>query len=125
MRTFVGTSGYSYKEWKGNFYSSAMKSDEMLPWYAERLPTVEINNTFYRMPKRSVLENWASATPAHFRFAIKASRRITHMKRLNAESAEPSAGRSVAPSRSRQFAESAAYPCTANGVSVRPTGSTS
>jgi uncharacterized protein YecE (DUF72 family) len=86
---YAGASGYSYKEWKGNFYPSAMKPDEMLPWYAERLPTVEINNTFYRMPKRSVLESWASATPAHFRFAIKASQRITHMKRLNADSAEP------------------------------------
>jgi uncharacterized protein YecE (DUF72 family) len=86
---YAGASGYSYKEWKGSFYPSAMKPDEMLPWYAERLPTVEINNTFYRMPKRSVLESWASATPAHFRFAIKASQRITHMKRLNAESAEP------------------------------------
>jgi uncharacterized protein YecE (DUF72 family) len=62
----------------------------MLAWYAERLPTVEINNTFYQMPKVQVLENWASATPAAFRFAIKASRRITHMARLKADSAADS-----------------------------------
>ena len=74
----AGASGYSFKEWKGTFYPEKMKPDEMLAWYAERLPTVEINNTFYRMPKVAVLEHWATATPERFRFAIKASRRITH-----------------------------------------------
>jgi uncharacterized protein YecE (DUF72 family) len=64
-----------------------MKPEEMLSFYAERLPTVEINNTFYRMPKASVLENWAGSTPEGFRFAIKASRRITHMARIKSESA--------------------------------------
>jgi len=89
-RLLAGASGYSFKEWKGNFYPAEMKPDGMLPWYAERLPTVEINNTFYQMPKVAVLENWARATPESFRFAIKASRRITHMARLKAESAADS-----------------------------------
>jgi uncharacterized protein YecE (DUF72 family) len=85
---YAGASGYSYKEWKGTFYPSAIKPDEMLAFYSERLPTVEINNTFYRMPKRTVLETWASTTPANFRFAIKASQRITHHARLKPEAAE-------------------------------------
>jgi uncharacterized protein YecE (DUF72 family) len=84
---YAGASGFSYKEWKGSFYPSTIKADEMLKWYAERLPTVELNNTFYRMPKKSALESWAASTPAHFRFAIKASQRITHMSRLNPETA--------------------------------------
>jgi len=87
MQMLAGASGYSYKEWKGNFYPQSIRPDAMLAWYAERLPTVEINNTFYRMPKTDVLENWAKSTPEGFRFAIKASRRITHMARLKAESA--------------------------------------
>jgi len=87
---YAGASGYSYKEWKGSFYPSTIKADAMLKWYAERLPTVEINNTFYRMPKKSVLESWAASTPAHFRFAIKASQRITHMSRLNPETSAES-----------------------------------
>ena len=89
-RLFAGASGYSYKEWKGNFYPESLKPDAMLAWYAERLPTVEINNTFFRMPKTEVLENWAKSTPEDFRFAIKASRRITHMARLKAETAADS-----------------------------------
>jgi uncharacterized protein YecE (DUF72 family) len=83
----AGASGYSFKEWKGTFYPEKMKPEEMLRFYGERLPTVEINNTFYRMPRTSVLEDWAACTPDTFRFAIKASRRITHMSRLKAESA--------------------------------------
>jgi len=89
-RLFAGASGYSFKEWKGSFYPADMKPDAMLAWYAERLPTVEINNTFYQMPKVSVLENWAKSTPEGFRFAIKASRRITHMARLKADTAADS-----------------------------------
>ena len=81
-RLLAGTSGYSYKEWKGPFYPEKMKPADMLAFYAERLSTVEINNTFYRMPKKNVLENWAAQVPDGFRFAIKASRRITHFKRL-------------------------------------------
>jgi uncharacterized protein YecE (DUF72 family) len=89
-RLLAGASGYSFKEWKGVFYPADMKPEGMLAWYAEHLPTVEINNTFYRMPAASVLENWARATPADFRFAVKASRRITHMARLKADTAADS-----------------------------------
>jgi uncharacterized protein YecE (DUF72 family) len=89
-RLFAGASGYSFKEWKGVFYPQDMKPEGMLGWYAERLPTVEINNTFYRMPAASMLENWARGTPENFRFAIKASRRITHIARLKPETAADS-----------------------------------
>src|SRR3954469_5371825 len=89
-RLLAGASGYSFKEWKGAFYPADMKPEGMLAWYAERLPSVEINNTFYQMPKVAMLENWVQATPDSFRFAIKASRRITHMARLNAETAADS-----------------------------------
>jgi len=82
MEIRAGTSGYSYKEWKGSFYPEKLPAKDMLAHYAGRLPTVEINNTFYRMPKRSVLESWASQVPESFRFVVKASRRITHFKRL-------------------------------------------
>jgi uncharacterized protein YecE (DUF72 family) len=86
-RLLAGASGYSFKEWKGDFYPKDIKHDAMLAYYVARLPTVEINNTFYRMPKTSVLENWAATAPDRFRFSIKASRRITHMSRLRAETA--------------------------------------
>jgi uncharacterized protein YecE (DUF72 family) len=89
-RLAAGASGYSFKEWKGSFYPPALKPEGMLTWYAERLPTVEINNTFYQMPKVAVLENWAKCTPGTFRFAIKASRRITHIARLKPETAADS-----------------------------------
>ncbi len=82
MTLYVGTSGYSYKEWKGNFYPEKIPAKEMLPYYAARLPAVEINNTFYRLPQQSVLENWKEQVPASFRFSVKASQRITHFKRL-------------------------------------------
>jgi uncharacterized protein YecE (DUF72 family) len=82
MKLQVGTSGFSYKEWKGPFYPEDLPANEMLRYYAERLPSVEINNTFYRMPKESVVESWAEQAPEDFRFSIKASRRITHNKRL-------------------------------------------
>ncbi len=82
MTFYTGTSGFSYKEWKGSFYPEKLRDKAMLPYYAERLGAVEINNTFYRMPKRDVIQQWADDTPAHFRFIIKASRRITHFKRL-------------------------------------------
>src|SRR3954463_16386952 len=89
-RLLAGGSGSSFKEWKGVFYPEALKAEAMLAWYAERLPTVEINNTFYRMPSTAMLENWARATPEGFRFSIKASRRITHLARLKAETAADS-----------------------------------
>jgi uncharacterized protein YecE (DUF72 family) len=82
MQVLVGTSGYSYKEWKGTFYPEDLKAADMLRYYAERLTTVEINNTFYRMPKASVLENWAAQVPEGFVFVLKGSQRITHMQRL-------------------------------------------
>jgi uncharacterized protein YecE (DUF72 family) len=89
-RLLAGASGYSFKEWKSNFYPEKIKPEEMLAFYSAHLPTVEINNTFYQMPKTSVLENWAASTPESFRFAIKASRRITHMARLKADEAADS-----------------------------------
>ncbi len=82
MNVLVGTSGYSYPEWKGNFYPEKMAAREMLRYYSERFPTVEINNTFYRMPTESVLNGWAAQVPESFRFVIKASQRITHFQRL-------------------------------------------
>ncbi len=82
----AGASGYSFKEWKGTFYPEKMKPEEMLPFYSARLPTVEINNTFYRMPRTTMLEDWVKITPDAFKFSIKASRRITHMARIKAES---------------------------------------
>ncbi len=82
MKVHVGTSGYSYKEWKGSFYPEDLAADGMLEYYASRFTTVEINNTFYRMPKTSVVEGWRDTVPASFQFVIKASRRITHMKRI-------------------------------------------
>jgi uncharacterized protein YecE (DUF72 family) len=78
----IGTSGYSYAEWKGNFYPEKMAAKDMLRYYAERFPTVEINNTFYRMPKEPLLEGWAAQVPESFQFVIKATQRITHIKRL-------------------------------------------
>jgi uncharacterized protein YecE (DUF72 family) len=83
MKLHVGTSGYSYKEWKGNFYPEDLPAKEMLSYYSRRLPAVEINNTFYRLPQASMIENWKTQVPARFRFSIKASQRITHIKRLN------------------------------------------
>jgi uncharacterized protein YecE (DUF72 family) len=82
MNLYAGTSGYSYKEWKGYFYPEKIPNDEMLAFYGSKLPAVEINNTFYRLPKREQLATWAEQVPANFRFAVKASQKISHMKRL-------------------------------------------
>jgi uncharacterized protein YecE (DUF72 family) len=82
----AGTSGYSFKEWKGTFYPADLKQDGMLSFYATRFSTLEINNTFYRLPKESVLTEWGSQVPDGFTFAIKASQKITHYTRLKAES---------------------------------------
>jgi uncharacterized protein YecE (DUF72 family) len=79
---YVGTSGYSYKEWKGSFYPEKLPAKDMLPYYAERLKAVELNNTFYRLPQRSMVEGWKAQVPDDFRFTVKASQRITHFKRL-------------------------------------------
>ena len=91
-KLLAGASGYSFKEWKGVFYPDDIKAEDMLAFYSARLPTVEINNTFYRMPKTSVLEHWAATVPEDFRFSIKASQRITHMSRLRAETAAEPVG---------------------------------
>src|SRR5262249_26450590 len=83
MRIRVGTSGYSYKEWKGNFYPPDLAAADMLRFYATQLSTVEINNTFYRMPTEKVLSGWAAQVREGFAFVLKAPQRITHIKRLN------------------------------------------
>lgn len=78
----VGTSGWHYAHWKGTFYPEAMDSGDYLPYYAARFGTVEVNNTFYRLPETSTLAAWRDAVPDSFLFAVKASRYITHMKKL-------------------------------------------
>ena len=82
VNVFVGTSGYNYPEWRGNFYPEKFSTDKMLPYYAERFRTVEINYTFYRLPNEKLLTNWAAATPDTFSFTLKAPRRITHDSKL-------------------------------------------
>ena len=78
----VGTSGYNYPPWRGSFYPERLAAARMLPFYAERFDTVEINASFYRMPTAKAVAGWATATPAHFAFALKAPQRITHFARL-------------------------------------------
>src|SRR4030095_11611578 len=82
MTIWVGTSGYNYPEWKGNFYPATIPAAKMLPYYAERFPTVEINYTFYRMPTEKIVGGWSQATPDRFALTLKAPRRITHDARL-------------------------------------------
>ena len=81
---WVGTSGFNYPEWKGSFYPATLPASKMLPYYAERFPTVEINYTFYRAPTEKILEGWSRATPARFKLTLKAPKRITHDARLRA-----------------------------------------
>lgn len=83
MGLYVGTSGYSYKEWKGAFYPKDLPVRQMLHFYGERFRTVEINSTFYVMPKVPILEGWAQAVPADFKFVLKAPKQITHLRKLN------------------------------------------
>ncbi len=82
MNVWVGTSGYNYPEWKGSFYPETLPSAKMLPYYAERFPTVEINYTFYRAPNEKILAGWNAATPERFKLTLKAPKRITHDSRL-------------------------------------------
>ncbi len=82
VRVLCGTSGFSYGAWKGAFYPQDLPNDRMLAFYAERLPTVEVNNTFYRMPAAKTLAAWRAQVPETFRFALKAPQRITHQQRL-------------------------------------------
>jgi uncharacterized protein YecE (DUF72 family) len=97
MATWIGTSGYNYPEWKGSFYPDTLAAARMLPYYAERFATVEINYTFYRTPTEKILEGWDRATPPHFRLTLKAPKRITHDARLR-----------DCADRVRQFMETAA-----------------
>jgi len=85
---YVGTSGYSYKEWKGSFYPQTLPAKDMLSYYASRLHAVELNNTFYRMPQPSMIESWKAQVPENFRFSIKAPQSITHFRRLNNASSQ-------------------------------------
>jgi len=87
VRLLAGTSGYAFKEWKGPFYPEDLGDDGMLSYYASRFPMCEINNTFYRLPKEHVLQEWAAQVPDGFTFAIKASQKITHYARLKPEAA--------------------------------------
>lgn len=80
----VGTSGYNYPEWKGSFYPNDLPATKMLPYYAGKFPTVEINYTFYRMPTPKLIAGWRAQVPPEFRFTLKAPKRITHDKRLRA-----------------------------------------
>lgn len=82
MSLYVGTSGYSYKEWKGKFYPEKLPATEMLRYYSEHFHAVELNNTFYRTPQPSMVESWKSQVPENFRFSVKASQGITHFRRL-------------------------------------------
>ncbi len=82
IESYVGTSGFSYAEWKGTFYPQELKSKDYLAFYARRFKTAEINNTFYRIPSRKTTQTWAGQVPDEFRFALKLSQRITHKKRL-------------------------------------------
>ena len=79
---WTGTSGYNYPEWKGSFYPADLAAAKMLPYYAARFPTVEINYTFYRMPNEKIVSGWAAQTPAPYKLTLKAPRRITHDNRL-------------------------------------------
>jgi len=83
MKLYAGTSGYSYKEWKGSFYPEKIPAAEMLSYYAARLPAVELNNTYYRLPQPSTVENWRTQVPENFRFSVKAPQSITLYRRLN------------------------------------------
>lgn len=82
MTHWIGTSGFQYPEWKGKFYPADLSAARMLPCYAAHFPTTEINYSFRRIPSSSTLEKWASATPAPFRFSLKAPQKITHFARL-------------------------------------------
>jgi uncharacterized protein YecE (DUF72 family) len=82
MKLYTGTSGYAYKEWKGSFYPDDLPAKRMLAFYAAQFRTVEINNTFYRMPTASLLRTWADEVPENFRFVLKAPQRITHVQGL-------------------------------------------
>ena len=82
MRVAAGTSGFSYKEWQGSFYPDKLPASRMLEFYTERLPAVELNNTFYRMPGEALILGWEKKSPDTFRFVLKAPRSMTHIRKL-------------------------------------------
>ncbi|MFW5821569.1 MAG: DUF72 domain-containing protein [Bacteroidota bacterium] len=82
MAYYIGCSGYHYNDWRGKFYPEDLKKEEWLEYYTEHFNTVEINNTFYQIPEKKTLKEWMKTTPKDFRFAVKGSRYITHMKKL-------------------------------------------
>jgi uncharacterized protein YecE (DUF72 family) len=82
MHHWIGTSGFQYAEWKGNFYPEDLPAAKMLPFYADRFSTTEINYTFHRIPSPRTIDNWKALTPANFRFALKAPQKITHWSKL-------------------------------------------
>src|SRR5438067_12101743 len=82
MNTWIGTSGFQYAEWKGNFYPEDLSTAKMLPFYAERFSTTEINYTFHRIPAPKTIENWKTMTPDKLRLALKAPQKITHYTKL-------------------------------------------
>lgn len=82
-KTFFGCSGFHYKDWKGKFYPEGLPEKDWLGYYAEKFQSVEINSSFYHIPKKNTLEKWHQSTPGHFRFTMKGSRYITHQKKLN------------------------------------------
>ncbi len=82
MKSWIGTSGFQYAEWKGNFYPEDLPANKMLPFYAERFSTTEINYTFHRIPAAKTIDNWKQLTPEKFRFSLKAPQKITHFARL-------------------------------------------
>lgn len=82
MNSWIGTSGFQYPEWKGHFYPEKLPAAKMLPFYAERFQTTEINYTFRRIPSGKTIENWSELTPARFAFSLKAPQRVTHFAKL-------------------------------------------
>ena len=82
MKPWIGTSGFQYAEWKGTFYPEDLPANKMLPFYAERFSTTEINYTFHRIPAAKTIDNWKQLTPDNFRFALKAPQKITHWSKL-------------------------------------------
>lgn len=89
MNLYTGTSGFAYKEWKGAFYPEDLRNDDMLAYYAGQFRSVEINNSFYRMPAEKTLVQWTGQVPPTFRFVLKAPQRITHFTRMKEESKDP------------------------------------
>jgi len=83
QKIYIGTSGWNYSSWKGKFYPGELAQKEWLAYYSKRFNSVEINNTFYQLPKKHTFKNWAGSTPKDFIFSVKASRYITHLKKLN------------------------------------------